>query len=72
MIKVIQIHKDCIGCGTCVALCPAFWEMTDDGKARPAKGAKNPETSNYEFEVEKVGCNKDASDACPVQIIKIV
>ncbi len=72
MKKVIQKYEDCIGCGTCVALCPKFWEMADDGKARPIKGLKNPETGDYEFEAEKIGCNQDASDACPVQIIKIV
>jgi ferredoxin len=83
MVKIIQNHKDCIGCGTCVALCPAFWEMparnasrskvgeADDAKARPTKGAKNPKTGNYEFEVEKAGCNQEAADACPLQLISI-
>ncbi len=74
MAKIIQNYEECIGCGTCVALCPKFWEMADDeAKARPKLGKKNEE-GNYEFEVEdkKIGCNKDAAEACPVQVIKIV
>ncbi len=71
MKKIIQIHKDCIGCGTCVALCPEFWEMMDGGKARPTKGKINPENGNYEFEVENIACNQDAIDSCPVSVIKI-
>jgi ferredoxin len=72
-MKIIQKHKDCIGCGACAALCPDFWEMDDNGKARPKLGAKNPQTGDYEFELEQdeIGCNKDAADACPVKIIKL-
>ena len=40
MAKVIQQHDKCIGCGTCVAVCPAFWQMSDDGKAQ-LKSAKD-------------------------------
>ncbi len=71
MTKVIQKYEECIGCGTCVALCPKFWEMGDDGKARPKGGIKNPETGDYELEVNKAECNKDAADACPAQIISL-
>lgn len=73
MKKVIQNYEDCIGCGTCVALCPKFWEMGDEGKARPKLGEKT-EKGIYEFEIDekKLSCNKDAAEACPVQVIKIV
>lgn len=73
MKKVIQKHSECIGCGTCAVLCPDFWEMRDDMKAHPKVGKKNPETGDYEFEIEEkdLVCNQDAIDACPVQIIKI-
>lgn len=73
MVKIIQEHEGCIGCGTCVALCPEFWEMDDDGKARPKTGKLNIKTGNYEFGVDKkdIGCNKDVEDLCPVNIIKI-
>jgi len=68
-MKIIQKHDECIGCGTCVALCPKFWEMADDGKARLKGSEKNPETGEYELEIKKSECNQEAADACPVQII---
>ncbi len=71
MKKVVQKNSECIGCGTCAALCPKFWEMKDDGKAYPKGGQKNPETGEYELEIEETGCNKDAADACPIQIISL-
>ena len=69
MAKIIQEHNKCIGCGSCVALCSKFWEMTDDGKAKPISSKKKGE--NYELEVEVVGCSKDAAEACPVQCIMV-
>jgi len=74
MKKIIQKHEDCIGCGTCVVLCPDFWETDNDGKVKPKIGQKNEKTGDYEFEVEedKIGCNKEAEESCPVGIIKIV
>ena len=46
--------------------------MDNEGKAYLKGGKKNPETGDWELEIRKAGCNKDAVDACPVQIIKIV
>ncbi|RLG21987.1 ferredoxin [Candidatus Micrarchaeota archaeon] len=60
MAWVIKHDVDaCIGCGACVAICPDNWEM-EGGKSRPIK-----------TEVEDIGCNKEAADACPVQCIHI-
>jgi len=58
-VKIEQKHEDCIGCGACTAVCDN-WEMRSDGKAYPKV-----------TEVEEVGCNKEASDVCPVGCIKI-
>jgi len=56
----IEVNKeDCIGCGNCVALCPAMFEMKE-GKSNVKKA-----------EVEEVGCAQEAADSCPVQCIKI-
>jgi ferredoxin len=60
-LKIIQDREKCIGCGACVAVCPDNWFMEDDGKSSPKKTT-----------IEKEGCNKQAVEACPVQIIKIV
>lgn len=70
MAKIIQEREKCIGCGSCAALCPKYWEMADDGKSRLINSTQNAE-GNYELEVVEVECNQEAADACPVQIIHI-
>lgn len=71
MAKIIHEREKCIGCGTCVALCPEFWEMNEDGKS-DLKGAKvDSQTGNQEIEMSELGCNQEAIDACPVQCIRI-
>ena len=69
MAKIIQEHDKCIGCGSCVALCSKFWEMADNGKARPINSEKRG--ANYELDVEQSECSKEAADACPVQCIVV-
>jgi len=71
MAKIVHEREKCIGCGSCVALCPKFWEMADDGKSTLIGSEKNPE-GNFELEVEEIECNQKAADACPVQCIRIV
>lgn len=70
MSKVIHQRDKCIGCGTCVAVCPSFWHMGDDGKAS-LKDAKDVGNDKFELDVVDVGCSQEASVACPVQIITI-
>ena len=70
-MKIIQNHEGCIGCGTCEALCPKFWELREDGKAHLKAGKFDPNKKEYELEVKEAECNKEASDACPVSVIKI-
>lgn len=70
MAKIIQQRDKCIGCGTCVAVCPDFWEMAGDGKSQ-LKSSKDAGEGKFELEVAEVGCNKEAADSCPVQIITV-
>ena len=58
--KIEQDVGACIGCGTCVSVCPENWAMGDDGKAHPKK-----------TELDELGKNQAAADQCPVQCIKI-
>lgn len=71
MPKIIHEREKCIGCGSCAALCPAFWEMSEDGKSKLIGAEKNTE-GNYELETNEVGCNQEAADTCPAQCIRII
>lgn len=69
-MKIILEREKCIGCGSCAALCPKYWEMAEDGKTR-LSGSKKTGEAVYELEVEKQECNQEAADTCPVQCIII-
>jgi len=72
-MKIIHDLEKCIGCGSCVALCPEYWEMrAEDGKAHLLNSKVNSETNNEELEITDVACNQEAVAICPVQCIKIV
>lgn len=70
MAKVILDRDACIGCGSCQALCPKYWEMADDAKV-DLLDSKKMGAEKYELEVTDIGCNQQAADACPVQCIHI-
>lgn len=67
MARYTIIHRinECIGCGSCAAVCPDFWEMGNDGKAHIKGG------TNEILDLDTLGCNKDAAEICPVQCIEI-
>lgn len=70
-MKIIHEREKCIGCGACAAVCPKYWKMQEDGKVKILGSKVNPKTGNCELEVEKIECNQEAADACPVNIIYI-
>ncbi|PIP24850.1 MAG: ferredoxin [Candidatus Nealsonbacteria bacterium CG23_combo_of_CG06-09_8_20_14_all_36_12] len=72
MAKVILEREKCIGCGSCQVLCPKFFELIENGKSHLIGSKKNPKTGNEELEIKKVNCIKEATEACPVKIIRIV
>ncbi len=57
--RIIHEVDECIGCGSCAAVCPENWVMHGDKSAPRNK------------KVKRVSCNQDAADACPVQCIRI-
>lgn len=72
MAKIIFNKEECIGCGSCAAVCPEFWEMTDDMKSELKNSRANAE-GKFELDIEEknLACNEEAAQICPVQVIKI-
>lgn len=69
MPKIKHEVEQCIGCGSCSAICPKRFEMADNGKAHLI-GSEVKEIE--ELEVEKIECAEAAAEACPAQCIHIV
>ena len=71
-MKIIFEHNKCISCGACAVVCPKHWEIDVDGKTKLLDSKTNPETKNYEKEVEKIDCLQETADGCPSQCIHIL
>ncbi len=69
MAKIILEVPKCIGCGSCEAVCPKFWKLGEEGKAKLAGSVPNGD--NFELEVKNIECNSEAAETCPVQCIKV-
>lgn len=55
----IKVDKDaCIGCGTCMSLCPDVFELNAEGKADV-------------ISQDNIECAKNAVETCPVQAISV-
>ena len=59
----VKITDDCIGCGACVAIAPDIFELNTDTMKSEVK--KQPKGAEEEELTEQ------ASEACPVDAIKI-
>ncbi len=69
MKKIIQERNKCIGCGACPAVCPKFFEMSEDGLATLKNSTEKDGV--FELETEEIGCAGEAVDVCPIKIIRI-
>ncbi len=59
--KITIDRENCISCGNCEALCPSnFYLEGPENKAKVKKSV-----------VEKITCEQQAAEACPVDVIKI-
>ena len=72
-MRIKLYRSQCIGCGSCAAVCPDFFEIADDGLSR-IKGSQRDSEGNDSLEIkeEDKKCAAEAAEVCPVQIIKIV
>ncbi len=75
MKKNIVSHQrnKCIGCGSCSLLASMNWKMNDeDGKSDLIGGeVKKNGTVVSVINEEDLEANREASEACPVQCIRI-
>jgi len=68
MPKIKLERQKCIGCGSCQALCPKYFELIDDGRSHIKDAIKQ---DVEELEVAKIECAESAAEACPAQCIHI-
>jgi len=64
-VKITHDRDVCIGCGACVAVCPDYWEMSNDGKS-DLKGA-----DGNVLQLSDKKCNLEAAQSCPVTCIHV-
>jgi phosphoribosylglycinamide formyltransferase-1 len=72
--RIEHNRPDCIGCTACASIAPKFWEMSDlDGKSDIIGGTLRPDGwEEMEFAGDELELNKDAAEACPVNVIHLV
>ncbi|MEK7596042.1 MAG: ferredoxin [Patescibacteria group bacterium] len=71
MAKIIFNRNGCIGCGSCEAICPKYWEMDREEMKVNLKSAAKNNNGDYELKIFDIECNKKAEDCCPVRVIKV-
>lgn len=69
MAKIKLEREKCIGCGSCQALCPKYFELKEDGKSSVVGAQREGEIDI--LETEKIECADQAAQACPAQCIFI-
>ncbi len=70
-MEIILEKSECIGCGSCIALCSKFFEIDEEGKAHLKKSEFDSKAEEETLEVSKAECAEEAIEICPVQCIKI-
>ena len=74
--RIEHDRPGCIGCSACAAVSPTSWTMSPtDGKSDlvGSKETKNgDEITLEELELDDLGSNKEAAEACPVNVIHII
>ena len=75
--RIEHDRPNCIGCSACAAVAPEFWTMDEgnDGKSdiKRDKGTKILDNGWEELDIDEkdYAQNKEAADACPVNVIHI-
>jgi ferredoxin len=71
-IKIAHKKPECIGCGLCTEVAPAYWQMDEDGEAQLIQVVRSDKQFEYAngFEEDREILKK-AAEGCPVGIIRI-
>jgi ferredoxin len=71
--KIEHDRPNCIGCTACVGINPDLWEMDPDGKSNVKGSFRRPDGwEELALEEKDFNINKEAADACPVNVIHII
>ena len=72
MIKISHQRDKCIGCNSCVEICPSRWKMNiEDGKSILLESEQKGEFFNIKVGEDEYEANKLAAESCPVNIIHV-
>jgi len=71
MVKVLINRAECVSCGTCVDVCPAFFELGEEDTLSQVVEAYRTEGKPEQGEAPQdlEDCVAGAADLCPVQVI---
>ncbi len=75
--RIEHDRPNCIGCGACAAVAPAFWKMDEkDGKSDLVGSVHTKEGGEIvreQLEINDIDStkNREAADCCPVNVIHI-
>lgn len=72
-ITICHQRNQCIGCGSCVSLAPKNWKMNDGDGRSDLIGGEKQKNGMVTGAIDEVDydANKDAAEACPVNIIRL-
>ena len=70
-MKIILDREKCIGCGSCAVICPAFFDMAEDGKSKLKGKVTKRKKDIEELLITSLECSQEASEACPSQAIRV-
>ncbi|HLD33575.1 MAG TPA: ferredoxin [Candidatus Nanoarchaeia archaeon] len=70
--KIIHERPKCIACGSCAAVAPKFWEMSEKDGLADLKGCTmNGDNEERIIDDKDATANREAAEVCPVQIIHV-